>query len=186
MIPKTVHFIYFSSPEFPLYVHLAVKSAQVALRPDRILFYRGRNDPELSGEWWDKSKGMIELVRVEPPIEIFGRPLRHPAHQADVFRLKVLIATGGIYLDIDTICRRSFDELLDFDCVMGHQSKDGTYGFCNAVMLAQPGSQFLRAWLETYSSFRSSGRDEYWDEHSVRIPLEIVQDAEKGLSKPAN
>jgi hypothetical protein len=183
MIPKIVHFIYFSSPEFPLYAYLAVKSAQMALRPDKILFYRGRNAPPLSGEWWERARSIMEVVTVEPPTEVFGRPLLHTAHQSDVFRIKVLIEKGGIYLDLDTICRRSFDSLLNYDCVMGHQTRDRAYGLCNAVMLARPGSEFLQLWLASYSSFRSSGLDEFWDEHSVRVPLRLAERILKNKSQ---
>ena len=174
MIPKIVHFIYFSSPEFPLYAYLAVKSASVTLRPDKIFLYRGHNAPVLDGEWWERARNFVEVISVEPPATVFGRPLLHVAHRADVFRLKLLIEMGGIYLDLDTICRRSFDCLLNYECVMGHQTKDEGYGLCNAVMLARPGSIFLKSWLDEYSSFRSSGLDQYWDEHSVRLPLKLA------------
>ena len=47
----------------------------------------------------------------------------------------------------------------------------GIYGLCNAVILSIPQSKFAIKWLETYKNFRSKGRDEYWDEHSVLKPL---------------
>jgi glycosyltransferase involved in cell wall biosynthesis len=37
-------------------------------------------------------------------------------------------------------------------------------------MMGKPGSFFAKKWLNTYKNFRSKGRDEYWDEHSVIIP----------------
>ncbi len=49
------------------------------------------------------------------------------------------------------------------------------YGLCNAVILAQKNSKFLRLWLSTYKEFRSKGFDKYWDEHSVIIPYQISQ-----------
>ena len=47
------------------------------------------------------------------------------------------------------------------------------YGLCNAVILSKPNSEFAIKWLESYNSFRSKGRDEFWDEHSVLKPLEL-------------
>jgi len=64
--------------------------------------------------------------------------------------------------------------LLNHNCVLGHQTKDAAYGLCNAVMLACPGSEFLQSWLNQYVSFRSLGADEYWDEHSVQLPLKLA------------
>jgi len=55
---------------------------------------------------------------------------------------------------------------------MGRQGR--RYGLCNATMGGDPGSPFAAAWLETYRTFRSQGRDQHWDEHSVRIPLELA------------
>ena len=50
------------------------------------------------------------------------------------------------------------------------------YGLCNAVMLAEPNSKFGLNWINTYRSFRSNGRDEFWDEHSVILPLSLAKD----------
>jgi hypothetical protein len=48
------------------------------------------------------------------------------------------------------------------------------FGLCNAIMLAQPGSFFGRTWYDEYRTFRSQGRDAFWDEHSVRVPLKLA------------
>ena len=47
------------------------------------------------------------------------------------------------------------------------------YGLCNAIILSKPNSLFATKWLETYNTFRSKGRDQYWDEHSVIKPLHL-------------
>ena len=49
-------------------------------------------------------------------------------------------------------------------------------GLCNAVMLAEPGAQFIEHWLETYSTFRSTGTDAFWSEHSVTIPYKLSKE----------
>jgi hypothetical protein len=40
--------------------------------------------------------------------------------------------------------------------------------------LAEKGSKFADLWLNTYSSFRSKGRDKYWNEHSGLIPMKLA------------
>jgi mannosyltransferase OCH1-like enzyme len=58
-------------------------------------------DQEPHGEWWSETKDLVELVLVEPPTEIFGKPITQPAHKSDVIRLQVLIENGGIYVDTE-------------------------------------------------------------------------------------
>ena len=109
--------------------------------------------------------------------EIYGNNLYHYAHQSDVIRLQKLCKYGGIYLDIDTICLRSFKDLRNNKFVLGIQpNKAGTqiYGLCNAVMLSEKNSEFALKWIDEYTTFRSKGRDTHWDEHSVIIPLKLA------------
>jgi len=171
MIPCKIHFCYgFQGPEAPFYYahYLAVKSAGQVNRPEEISISIAH---EPKGEWWNETRKIANVITVDPPAEIFGRPLRHFAHQADVFRLRKLLSEGGIYLDIDTLCLKPFHDLLHHKMVMARQS--AKYGLCNAVMLAEPQSRFLNAWLHRYRTFRAEGRDHYWDEHSVRVPRRL-------------
>ena len=175
-IPNIIHFIYgFKEQieEFELYRYIALKSAFEVNKPDKMYFYYYY---EPFGYWWNKAKEFLTLEKVELPTEIFGNKLYHYAHKADIIRLQKLIERGGIYLDIDTICLKSFKDLLNNDFIMGEQSNsDNTtiYGLCNAVILSKQNSLFALKWLESYNTFRSKGRDEYWDEHSVLKPLEL-------------
>ena len=172
MIPKIVHFCYFwPEDNLPLYVYLAVASAKQCIQPEQIKFYIANGAPEPAGVWWQKIRELVTIVRVDPPDQIFGNPLAHVAHQSDVLRLQVLISDGGIYLDTDTICCKSFDNLLHEKCVLGLQGCGHSVGLGNAVILAEPNSEFLRLWLQEYKTFASKGRDDQWDYHSVQLPL---------------
>jgi mannosyltransferase OCH1-like enzyme len=173
-IPNIIHFIYGLKEqisEFELYRYISIKSAYDVNKPDKIYFYYYY---EPYGYWWDKIKVYLTLVKIEPPTEIYGNKLYHYAHQSDIIRLQKLIEYGGIYLDIDTICLRPFTDLLHYDFVMGEQNNqdyNSTYGLCNAVILSSPNAEFPKKWLESYKTFKSKGRDSYWDEHSVLKPL---------------
>jgi GT2 family glycosyltransferase/mannosyltransferase OCH1-like enzyme len=175
-IPNIIHFVYGfkeKNLDFELYKYIAIKSAHEVNKPDKIYFYY-YYEPE--GYWWNKIKKYLTLVHITPPKEIYGNKLYHYAHKADIIRLQKLIEHGGIYLDIDTICLKSFCDLLHYDFVMGKQTNfdnTSTYGLCNAVILSAPNSFFAQKWLETYKTFRSKGRDSYWDEHSVLKPLTL-------------
>ena len=175
MIPNIFHFCYglaedFGGKPFSLVHFLAVKSALEVNRPDEIFFYY-KYEPK--GEWWDKTKKIVTMVKVIPPDMIFGNELVHVAHKADILRLNILIEKGGIYLDLDTISKKSFAPLLDNKFVIGKQGKWRKMGLCNAVMMSEMNSGFAKIWLNEYKNFRSKGKDKYWAEHSVSVPLKL-------------
>jgi Glycosyltransferase sugar-binding region containing DXD motif len=175
MIPKVLHYCFGLTPDFgdkpwSLVHYACVKSAVERIRPQETYFYC---EYEPSGPWWDLTRKMITLRRIEAPREIFGKPLLHPAHRADVVRLEKLLSAGGIYLDADVFVHKGFDCLLQYKTVLGEQQADGVTGLCNAIILAEPQAPFLQRWLSTYVSFRSRGRDAHWDEHSVQMPYQL-------------
>lgn len=53
------------------------------------------------GPWFDLLRPHLELIKTHVPDSIMGNPLSHFAHKSDVIRLNALLASGGIYLDID-------------------------------------------------------------------------------------
>lgn len=171
MIPRIVHFCHGfadKAPVFPLVHYIAVRSAMHWIHPEAVHFHFV-NEPV--GPYWDAIRPSLTLVRHQPFDHVFDRPIRHFAHKADVVRLRALIESGGIYLDIDTICCRPWDGLLAKSCVLGLQRyHHGELGLCNAVMLGEPGNTFLADWLAAYRDFS----DARWDEFSVRVPFQIA------------
>jgi mannosyltransferase OCH1-like enzyme len=173
MVPNIFHFIFglhkdFGGLPFSFIHYLAIKSAYECNKPKVIKFYY-KYEP--SGKWWERSKKYLTLIKIEPPTRIFGNPLKHYAHQADVLRLEILFSEGGIYLDLDVICLNSFKPLLKYDCTMGRELR-GT--ICNAVIFAKPKAEFLKKWYKEYSTFRSKGEDKFWNEHGCMIPAKIA------------
>jgi hypothetical protein len=147
--------------------YVAIASCHAVNRPRTMNFYYWA---EPSGHWWEKAKPFLNPIRIDPPESIFGNSLVRPEHVADVLRLQILIERGGVYLDLDVISIRPFAPLMEFDSVMGEEYE---VGLCNAVILASPGSLFLRRWLSTYRSF--DGRE--WNKHSVRVPYLLARQA---------
>jgi mannosyltransferase OCH1-like enzyme len=174
MIPKIIHFVFglrpdFGKKPFGLPHYLAIKSASKC-NPDYQILFHCHYLP--SGEWWDAIKDQLIVVPVEPPTEIFGNPIYHVAHQADVVRMEILRKTGGIYLDVDTITCKSFDDLLNNSCVIGIEGKRAT-GLCNAVIMAEPGNRFIEDWFQEYRTFASTGFNSTWGQHSIKLPLKM-------------
>lgn len=202
MIPNLFHFVFgmaadFGGKPFGLSHYLAIKSAAVINQPEAIYFHY---EFEPSGEWWQKARPLLTLKQVAAPKSVMGNSLHHVAHKADVVRLQALKEYGGIYLDLDTICVRPLHALFHHSFIIGQElkapyvpknwrqrikhrirsyfasGKETTVtGLCNAVLLAEKDSAFVNLWLETYSSFRSKGRDKYWNEHSVVIPSMLAK-----------
>ena len=165
-IPNIIHFIYGfieQKCEFELYKYIAIISAYHVNKPDKIYFYY-KYEPY--GPYWEKIKPYLTMVQIEPPDQVFGKPVRRFEHKADIVRLNVLNEKGGIYLDIDTICLRPLNGLLKYDFVMGVQGEN--YGLCNAIMMAKPGTDFGKQWFRSYESYNTQ-----WDLHSVKIPYNL-------------
>jgi Glycosyltransferase sugar-binding region containing DXD motif len=176
MIPKILHYCFGLSSDgkpWSLVHHVCLVSAVERIKPTEVFFYC---EYEPTGKWWDLTRPLVTLKRIVAPREIFGNPLLHYAHRADVVRLEKLIDSGGIYLDVDVFVHNSFDKLLNNTVVLGEQCVNGEItGLCNAVILAEAGAPFLRKWLLEYRTFRSKGSDVYWDEHSVRLPYRLAK-----------
>lgn len=177
-IPRTLHYVFGMAPDFGgkpwSMVHYAcLMSAIDRLSPDIILFHC---EYEPAGPWWDLAKPFVTMNFIKAPTEIFGNDLLHVAHQAGIVRLRALIEHGGIYLDADVFVHRSFDELLGLPAVLGIEGQDRIYGMADAVILARPNSPFLIRWLDSYRTFRSKGRDEFWGEHPVRMPAQLARE----------
>ncbi len=170
MIPKIIHMIFgmtsdFGGKPFHLIHNIAIKSAYNVIKPDKILLYC-KYEPT-NNKYWDDIKNLVEIVKIDPPNEIFGNEIEHCAHKADVLRLIKLIEIGGIYLDCDTICINSFDNLLDNKFVM---AKQDNRGLCNAIMLSEHNSEFGKIWYDNYRTFDKT----MWDEHSVVLPKKLA------------
>lgn len=176
-IPNKLHFVFGLSEDFggkpwSLCHYLAVKSAIELNKPEKAYFYY-KFKP--TGKWFEMIEDQLDLVQIDPPTEIFGRPLLHVAHQTGVIRLQVLIEEGGIYMDVDTISKKPFTDLLHHSCVLGIQGypNGSIEGLCDGVILAEKNSEFLQHWLLSYQSHRSKGRDQYWAEHAVHMPYTL-------------
>ena len=181
MIPKLIHFIFgfakeASKRQFFLCHLVAIKSARLHHPDHKIVLWLG--EKPVSNVYWEEATQLCEIIHVKPPETIYGIPLMHYAHQADVFRLQVLKDHGGIYLDLDTITVQSFDTLHITDLGMAPEfnpNAQRAQGLCNATMIARRNAVFLHRWLDAYEFFNSEGRDINWEFHSVKLPLILAR-----------
>lgn len=112
-IPPYVHYVYGLSPSFggkpfAFLQYVCLNSALVVLKPEVIYFHHVY---EPTGWWWEQWKRRVqesgitrlELVKQRDVTEVFGNPVEHFAHKADVLRLEALRDYGGVYLDVDVL-----------------------------------------------------------------------------------
>jgi glycosyltransferase involved in cell wall biosynthesis len=187
MIPRVAHFVFGLERQrepFHFLHYASIESCRRVLEPDAIFFHH-KHVPR--GEWWDRIRPHLTLVEVDEIPEVLAAdysagnvPRRYRyAHHADFLRLDALIERGGVYADIDTIFVRPFpDELFAAPFVIGREPlvRDESTGeprpsLCNALLMAEPGAAFARAWREQMAAALNGT----WSNHSGFLPLELSQ-----------
>ena len=180
MIPPRLFFVLLAPMEFTFIHYLAVKSTAVTNPTYKTMLLP---DSEPSGVWWDAVAPYVDAIKfVQAPTIINGVRDPRTAHKADHVRLNELHRNGGVYLDLDVISVASLEPLMGYPTVLGGEGKDQKYGLCDAVILAEPASDFITEWLRGYDSatslwsgFRSAGHDNYWDEMSSLYPAHLAR-----------
>ncbi|KAI5449138.1 hypothetical protein NCC49_005276 [Naganishia albida] len=185
VVPNVVHYVYGlkdtgrtdgKGDEFPYYAYLAIRSALVNIKPEKVYFHY-HNIP--TGPWWDELVKDLTLIRHEHVLtHIMGKELKHFAHKSDVMRLEALLNSGGIYLDIDVFVMRSFEPLMYHPTTLGMEASPDSRrtaldpeGLCNGVIISQNGSEFLKRWRASYETFDEGN----WAGHSVVMPWQLAR-----------
>lgn len=183
-IPNIFHFVFGLKPQlepFHLLYYICLESCRRINRPEKIYFHC-LHEPH--GAYWDLIKPHLVLVRVQPPAFVARHRYRDRkvaryryAHAADVVRLEQLLATGGVYADIDTLFVRPLpDALFEKSFVIGreHDVPNPATGrlepsLCNAFLMAEPDASFGRRWLQEIES----AFDGRWSTHSCSLPHQL-------------
>lgn len=110
MIPTIVHQIWIGdSEQFPEKYHKAMSSWKI-------------HNPDYTFMYWTSQKINLFLQTLEPWIYQKYSKLPKFIHKADFAKFFILYYYGGLYVDLDTICTKSIDEiyylLLKYDVVL--------------------------------------------------------------------
>lgn len=182
MIPNIAHFIFLQDKQQHvnfLFVHyVAVLSCKLIQKPEKIFFYY---DELPQGFWWDKAKELVTTVKVECPSNIGQKTIKKTPHKADVLKMQILHFHGGVYLDLDTVCIRNYQQLLKNKFVISEEITECNrdMGFSNAVMMSEPNSKFVNIWMSNYEKFFNP---DGWQEASTILPKLIYSN----LKEPEN
>lgn len=129
MIPALGHFIWFGR-SFPWVNELAVRSALVRGRLERVILHHDGAIPEAALDRLRALDG-FEARLVDPGASFaaaeapeLGRvyaALERPNARANVLRAVLLLAEGGVYLDMDTVTVRPLEPLLSDGAFCGEE-----------------------------------------------------------------
>ena len=173
-VPNLVHYVWFSCHHYGISEYLCMLSALKFQKPDYILVH---GDCEPKGTYWQLFKqaagDKLKLVKKTPPEKIFGSKITALEHKSDVARMQIMLQTGGMYFDTDTMVLKSMDDLRrGSDIVLG---KANPVSLANGGILANKNSWFLKKWFQEYQSFVAtdgpSPKAGEWGKNSVQVPF---------------
>jgi hypothetical protein len=184
-IPNEYHFVFgLREQHEPMHVahYLCLESCRQVNRPDRIHFHH-RHEPY--GEWWERIRPHLSLHRVgktsqapsirardeSPETRLIRESGWLYAHEADFIRLEVILESGGVYADMDTLFVQALPQrLFRYDFVLGEEPPlPGSLGILrpslgNAVIMSRTRAPFAARWLEQMHRVY----DGSWDRHSTQ------------------
>jgi Mannosyltransferase OCH1 and related enzymes len=133
MIPKKIHYCWFSGEPYPDSIQRCLDSWRKFL-------------PDFEWVHWDAEKARATGI----PWVVEALEQKKWAFAADAVRLYALYSEGGIYLDTDVEVLKSFDDLLDREYFVGYEN--GSKRIEGAVMGAAPNSPVIAKALEFYQT----------------------------------
>jgi len=178
MIPRLAHFVFGLEEQaepFHFLHYVSLESCRRVLEPE-VIYFHHKHLPW--GPWWDRIRPRLTLVDVDLVPEVLAvdysdghvpADYRY-AHHSDFIRLDALLASGGVYADIDTIFVRPFPrELFAAPFVIGREAavRDERSGemrpsLCNALLMSEPGAPFARLWRDEMAGALNGT----WSNHS--------------------
>jgi hypothetical protein len=184
-VPNVFHFVFGLRPQsepFHLMHFLCLASCIAVNRPTRIVFHC---EHEPWGPYWDRIRPALEIRHIAPNQRIANFQYADPsvaryryAHLADIARLEILLAEGGIYADMDTLFVAPLPgKFFDQSCTLGRERADFKQNairsaggsLCNAWIMAERGAPFVASWLERFwTHFDGS-----WSGHSTSLPYQM-------------
>ena len=105
-----------------------------------------------------------------PPRDVIKHP-KYPEDYSDYDRVKILQEQGGIYLDMDVMVVRPFDEVRKYECTVGMEN---TVKVCAGVIVCAKDHPFLYLWLDAYYNEYEQYKN-IWAFLSGNIPSVLIR-----------
>ena len=126
MIPKVIHYTWFSGDVKPPLVQECLESWRTVM-------------PDYEIIEWNSHNCDLSIV----PFVEQAATLRKWAFVSDYFRFALLAQHGGVYLDLDMEAKRPFGELMSHDAFTGFETFKGTLIPVTSVLGSIPGHPFV-------------------------------------------
>lgn len=139
MIPKVIHYCWFGSGEKNDTIKKCIQSWKNNLPDYTIIEW---NEDNFDYNLLEYSKQAYEKKKY--------------AFVSDVARVKALYEYGGIYLDTDVMVYRTFDSILDNECVLGFE--EGNY-IATSFMACSKGNKLMNDFYNLYKSISFYNND---------------------------
>jgi FkbM family methyltransferase len=180
-IPHVIHLLYFGETEFYNFHHRCVHSMLQYMPHYEIRIYNSKEP--VNNKYWDDIKAQpgVRILKIDVPQFFDGFELKHFQYKADVVRLELLYEHGGVYLDLDMIITRPFDEVFK----SGHsfyisEERTNCRSLINAFLAAKPKNEFIKLWL---NEFKSGLRLGIWAHHIRDSNKKLIDDHPHYLHK---
>ena len=102
--------------------------------------------------WTDKMMRKF-VQKFYPDFYPIYRNYSYNIQRCDAFRYLVLYKYGGIYLDLDTVCKKKVDTFLHYDLVIAGAPSMSGY-FTNCFMMAIPKHPFIRFCIDELEKYK--------------------------------
>ena len=173
IIPKLIHLICIGNMKFLNFHYNCIISMKNAMPEYKIIVYT--DSPPIDNSFWNSllENNIINFERIKVDDCFDGFNLKFVQYKADVLRLNILYEKGGVYLDLDMLIIKNFENIINTgkDLYISKENKEGT-SLINSFIASKPNNGFIKLWLE---SFKTGLRVEKWAYHirdSNRLLLE--------------
>jgi hypothetical protein len=176
VVPNVIHFIHLDAASFPFVSFVCVLAAYLNQRPERIFIHTNVADALAADPYFARlvalldHTGVLTVRSVKRPTHVYGHPVSSTFHATDLVRLQLAQKEGGIFLDGDSYLVKSVDYF------RVNVSEDVSLGWPDhqfigtQVLVAKPGSAFVRMWLQSYKDYRST----MWYYNAGELPTTAI------------
>ena len=180
-IPRVIHLLYFGETEFYNFHHRCVHSMLQYMPHYEIRIYNAKEP--VNNKYWDDIKAQpgVRILKIDVPQFFDGFELKHFQYKADVVRLELLYEHGGVYLDLDMIITRPFDQVFkSAHSFYISEERTNCRSLINAFLAAKPKNEFIKLWL---NEFKSGLRLGIWAHHIRDSNKKLIDDHPHYLHK---
>ena len=156
-VPNVLHFVHFDAVSLPFVSFVCILAAARSQGPDRILLHTNHaaktsRDPRVRQLKHLLGQTFV-VAPAKKPTHVFGQALSSVYHANDVFKIRLAISKGGVFLDQDTFLVRNLSAFRGHEVTLGwpHGQNIGIQ-----LILAKPDAAFMRLWLASYKDYRPS------------------------------